>query len=106
MVQALVDLLQFLGTGAELGFEHQGAVGCVRYFRLYRVIRARERIIVWDPGRRFAYCAQEANAPGVLALLEEWTLTPSTDLDRRHRLQSTRPPAPEGEPTPHRPALP
>ncbi|MGW2702813.1 SRPBCC family protein [Streptomyces sp. NPDC001340] len=54
-------------------------VGSLRYFRLYRVIRARDRIIAWDPGRRFAYCALEANAPGVLALLEEWTLTPSTD---------------------------
>ncbi|MFF4572992.1 SRPBCC family protein [Streptomyces sp. NPDC001410] len=54
-------------------------VDSLRYFRLYRVIRARERIIAWDPGRRFAYCAQESNAPGVSALVEEWTLTPSAD---------------------------
>ncbi|MGW7363893.1 SRPBCC family protein [Streptomyces sp. NPDC054841] len=53
--------------------------GSLRCFRLYRVIRARERIIAWDPGRRFAYCAQETNAPGVRALVEEWTLTPSGD---------------------------
>ncbi|MFC9931461.1 SRPBCC family protein [Streptomyces sp. NPDC127190] len=54
-------------------------VGSLRFFRLYRVIRARERITVWDPGKRFAYCAVETNAPGVSALVELWTLTPSAD---------------------------
>ncbi|WP_406482887.1 STAS domain-containing protein [Streptomyces sp. NBC_01615] len=29
--------------------------------------------------RRFAYCAYEANAPGVSALVEQWTLAPLTD---------------------------
>ncbi|WP_406169081.1 SRPBCC family protein [Streptomyces sp. NBC_00996] len=53
--------------------------GSTRYFRLYRAIRARERIIAWDPGERFAYCAYEANAPGVSALVEQWTLAPSAD---------------------------
>ncbi|MFE3638896.1 SRPBCC family protein [Streptomyces sp. NPDC059168] len=53
-------------------------VGSVRHFRLYRAVRARERIIAWDPGHRFAYCAREANAPGVSALVELWTLTPSS----------------------------
>ncbi|MBJ6638668.1 SRPBCC family protein [Streptomyces sp. DHE7-1] len=55
-------------------------VGSVRFFRLYRVLRARERIIAWDPGHRFAYCAREANAPGVSALVELWTLTPSSGI--------------------------
>ncbi|MFJ9865687.1 SRPBCC family protein [Streptomyces sp. NPDC101165] len=52
-------------------------VGSLRHFRLYRVIRARERIIAWDPGTRFAYCAQEVNTLGVSALVEEWILTPT-----------------------------
>lgn len=54
-------------------------VGSTRYFRLYRTIQARERIITWDPGRRFAYCAYEVNAPGVSALVEQWILAPSAN---------------------------
>ncbi|MFD0515757.1 SRPBCC family protein [Streptomyces aureus] len=54
-------------------------VGSTRFFRLYRTIRARERIIAWDPGKCFAYCASEANVPGVSALVEQWILAPSAD---------------------------
>ncbi|MER5932453.1 SRPBCC family protein [Streptomyces sp. NPDC002054] len=53
-------------------------VGAVRFFRLYRFVRAREQIITWEPGRRFAYRAHEANVPGVSALMEQWTLMPTT----------------------------
>ncbi|MFF7749247.1 SRPBCC family protein [Streptomyces sp. NPDC007971] len=54
-------------------------VGSTRCFRLCRTFRARERIIAWDPGRRFAYRACEANVPGVSALVEQWTLEPAAD---------------------------
>ncbi|MEU2339581.1 SRPBCC family protein [Streptomyces sp. NPDC006654] len=54
-------------------------VGSTRCFRLYRAVRARERILAWDPGRRFAYCAYEANMPGVSALVEQWTLASRAD---------------------------
>ncbi|MFF3685959.1 SRPBCC family protein [Streptomyces sp. NPDC002187] len=54
-------------------------VGTVRFFRLYHLIRAREQIITWEPGKRFAYRAHETNAPGVTALMEQWTLAPTTD---------------------------
>ncbi|MFK0256373.1 SRPBCC family protein [Streptomyces sp. NPDC090445] len=53
--------------------------GSTRYFRLYRIIRAREQITAWDPGERFAYRAHEANAPGVSALMEQWTLQPTSE---------------------------
>ncbi|MFE3765528.1 SRPBCC family protein [Streptomyces sp. NPDC059104] len=54
-------------------------IGSTRFFRLYRVIRARERIIARDPGRHFAYRVHEASVPGVAAMIEEWTLTPYPD---------------------------
>ncbi|MEV5875376.1 SRPBCC family protein [Streptomyces sp. NPDC052101] len=54
-------------------------VGTMRFFRLYRLVRARERIIAWDPGERFSYRVQEVNVPGVSALMEQWTLAPLTD---------------------------
>jgi hypothetical protein len=58
-------------------------VGSTRFFRLYRLAGAREQIIAWDPGERFAYQVQEANMPGVSALMEQWTLTPFTDTRTR-----------------------
>ncbi|MFD5428450.1 SRPBCC family protein [Streptomyces sp. NPDC127084] len=54
-------------------------VGATRYFRLYRVVRAHERITAWDPGRRFAYRVEETNAPGVTAMMEQWLLEPTSD---------------------------
>lgn len=54
-------------------------VGSMRFFRLYRLVRAREQIIAWDPDERFAYQVHEVNVPGVRALMEQWMLTPLTD---------------------------
>ncbi|EST36619.1 SRPBCC family protein [Streptomyces roseochromogenus] len=53
-------------------------VGTMRFFRLYRLIRAREQVTAWDPDERFAYQVHEVNMPGVRALMEQWTLTPLT----------------------------
>ncbi|MGW1586989.1 SRPBCC family protein [Streptomyces sp. NPDC002386] len=58
-------------------------VGSMRSFRLYRLVRAREQVIVWAPEERFAYRVHEANVPGVSALMEQWTLTPLTDTRTR-----------------------
>ncbi|MFD7626544.1 SRPBCC family protein [Streptomyces sp. NPDC059851] len=54
-------------------------VGTMRFFRLYRLIRAREQVIAWDPGERFAYRVHETNAPGVTAMTEQWDLARSAD---------------------------
>ncbi|MER6999950.1 hypothetical protein [Streptomyces sp. NPDC000410] len=51
----------------------------MRYLRLCRVVRAREALLVRDPGERFAYRVHEANVRGVAAMMERWTLVPLAD---------------------------
>ncbi|OKK17512.1 polyketide cyclase [Streptomyces sp. CB00455] len=51
--------------------------GAGREIRLVGGVRFRETVMAADPGRRYAYRADETNAPGVRALLEEWRLTPA-----------------------------
>ncbi|MFD0212960.1 SRPBCC family protein [Streptomyces hirsutus] len=58
-------------------------VGSMRFFRLYRLVRAHEQIIVWAPDERFAHQVHETNVPGVSALMEQWTLAPLTDMRTR-----------------------
>ncbi|MET8753934.1 SRPBCC family protein [Streptomyces sp. NPDC004667] len=72
---------RWFGPANDVHYEDQPphGIGSTRFFRLYRVIRARERVIAWDPGRHFAYRVHEANVPGVAAVIEEWTLVPSPD---------------------------
>ncbi|MGW7365086.1 SRPBCC family protein [Streptomyces sp. NPDC054841] len=62
-------------------------VGTMRYLRLCRVIRAREALLVWDPGKHFAYQVHETNVRGVAAMMEGWTLAPLAD--RRTRVSWT-----------------
>ncbi|MEU5954588.1 SRPBCC family protein [Streptomyces sp. NPDC047525] len=52
-----------------------GAKG--REVRLKGGTRFRETIVATDPAERYAYRADESNAPGLSALLEEWRLTPA-----------------------------
>ncbi|MGW4872933.1 SRPBCC family protein [Streptomyces chartreusis] len=52
-------------------------VGTTRLLRLYRLVRAREILMVWDPGEQFAYRVHQTNARGVTAVMERWALTPS-----------------------------
>lgn len=54
-------------------------VGTVRYLRLCKVIRAHEKLLVWDSPGRFVYQVHDTNARGVAAMMEQWTLTPSAD---------------------------
>ncbi|MFF1922915.1 SRPBCC family protein [Streptomyces sp. NPDC058221] len=51
--------------------------GAGREVRLRGGIAFRETIVAAEPGRRYAYRADESNAPGMHALLEEWLLTPA-----------------------------
>ncbi|MER5252974.1 MULTISPECIES: SRPBCC family protein [unclassified Streptomyces] len=48
-----------------------------REVRLKGGTRFRETIMAADPAQRYAYRADETNAPGLRALLEEWRLTPA-----------------------------
>ncbi|MFJ1999526.1 SRPBCC family protein [Streptomyces chartreusis] len=52
-------------------------VGTTRRLRLYRLVRAREILMVWDAGEQFAYRVHQTNARGVTAVMERWALTPS-----------------------------
>lgn len=47
-----------------------------REVRLRGGVRFRETIVAAEPGTCYAYRADESNAPGIRALLEEWRLTP------------------------------
>ncbi|RPK68414.1 Polyketide cyclase / dehydrase and lipid transport [Streptomyces sp. ADI96-02] len=49
--------------------------GAGREIRLKGGVRFRETILAAEPGERYVYRADESNAPGLLALLEEWRLT-------------------------------
>ncbi|WP_411084719.1 SRPBCC family protein [Streptomyces sp. cmx-18-6] len=49
--------------------------GAGREVRLKGGVRFRETIVAAEPGERYAYRADESNAPGLRALLEEWRLT-------------------------------
>ncbi|MEU8679367.1 SRPBCC family protein [Streptomyces sp. NPDC048560] len=51
--------------------------GAGRVVRLRGGTVFRETIVARDPGERYAYRADETNAPGMRALLEEWRLTPA-----------------------------
>ncbi|OPF76977.1 MxaD family protein [Streptomyces antioxidans] len=48
-----------------------------REIRLIGGTLFRETVMAADPHERYAYRVDEANAPGLRALLEEWTLRPS-----------------------------
>ncbi|MEU9850341.1 SRPBCC family protein [Streptomyces sp. NPDC047985] len=50
--------------------------GTGREVRLKGGAVLRETILAADPGERYAYRVDEAGAPGVRALVEEWLLTP------------------------------
>ncbi|MFD4796892.1 SRPBCC family protein [Streptomyces anulatus] len=50
--------------------------GAGREVRLRGGVRFRETIVAAEPGTCYAYRADESNAPGIRALLEEWRLTP------------------------------
>ncbi|MFJ5049072.1 SRPBCC family protein [Streptomyces sp. NPDC088719] len=50
--------------------------GAGREVRLRGGVRFRETIVAAEPGTCYAYRADESNAPGLRALLEEWRLTP------------------------------
>lgn len=52
-------------------------MGTTRRLRLYRLVRAREILMVWDAGEQFAYRVHQTNARGVTAVMERWALTPS-----------------------------
>ncbi|MER6388068.1 SRPBCC family protein [Streptomyces sp. NPDC059382] len=49
--------------------------GAGREVRLTGGVRFRETIMAAEPERRYAYRADETNAPGLQALLEEWLLS-------------------------------
>ncbi|MEV7404466.1 SRPBCC family protein [Streptomyces sp. NPDC091267] len=51
--------------------------GAGRVVRLRGGIVFRETVVAAEPGTRYAYRADESNAPGLQALLEEWLLTPA-----------------------------
>ncbi|MFD4511022.1 SRPBCC family protein [Streptomyces sp. NPDC058464] len=72
------DWPRWFGPVSECSYE--GAppygVGTVRHIRLYRLFRARETVLAWDPGKRFAYQVDETGTRGVTAMMEQWTLTP------------------------------
>ncbi|MEV7616224.1 SRPBCC family protein [Streptomyces sp. NPDC089799] len=53
----------------------QGGAG--REIRLRGGVRFQETIMAADPEQRYAYRVDGTNAPGVLALLEEWRLDPA-----------------------------
>ncbi|MFF8831425.1 SRPBCC family protein [Streptomyces sp. NPDC015131] len=53
------------------------AGGAGREVRLRGGLVFQERILVSDAGERYAYRVEEANAPGLRALMEEWLLTPA-----------------------------
>ncbi|GAA1917412.1 SRPBCC family protein [Streptomyces durmitorensis] len=48
-----------------------------REVRLKGGTRFRETIVATDVAERYAYRADESNAPGLRALVEEWRLTPA-----------------------------
>ncbi|WPB94872.1 SRPBCC family protein [Streptomyces malaysiensis] len=48
-----------------------------REIRLVGGTRFHETVMASDPHERYAYRVDETNAPGLRALLEEWTLRPS-----------------------------
>lgn len=50
--------------------------GAGRDVRLRGGVRFRETIVAAEPDTCYAYRVDESNAPGLLALLEEWRLTP------------------------------
>ncbi|MFJ9112907.1 SRPBCC family protein [Streptomyces sp. NPDC102283] len=50
--------------------------GAGREVRLRGGIRFRETIVAAEPDACYAYRADQSNAPGLRALLEEWRLTP------------------------------
>ncbi|MEU8617881.1 SRPBCC family protein [Streptomyces sp. NPDC048623] len=56
--------------------------GAGRTVRLRGGVEFRETILASDPGARYAYRIDETNAPGLTALLEEWTLSPAADGTR------------------------
>lgn len=70
---------RWFGPANECRYEGEPpyGVGTTRHLRLYRLIRARETLLVWDPGKRFAYRVHETDARGVTAMMEQWTLAPS-----------------------------
>ncbi|MFB6816229.1 SRPBCC family protein [Streptomyces sp. NPDC056347] len=51
--------------------------GAGREIRLKGGFTIHETIMARDPGERYAYRADRADAPGMRALLEEWRLTPA-----------------------------
>jgi Polyketide cyclase / dehydrase and lipid transport len=48
-------------------------------------IVAKEKVLAWDEGRRFAYRVDDVNAPGVRAFMEEWTVEPTAEGKTRLR---------------------
>ncbi|MFJ4707416.1 SRPBCC family protein [Streptomyces anulatus] len=50
--------------------------GAGREVRLRGGVRFRETVVAAEPDTCYAYRADESNAPGLRALLEEWRLTP------------------------------
>ncbi|SFX72525.1 SRPBCC family protein [Streptomyces atratus] len=51
--------------------------GAGREVRLKGGFVIRETIMATEPGKRYAYRADQTNAPGMRALLEDWRLTPA-----------------------------
>ncbi|MEU9147962.1 SRPBCC family protein [Streptomyces sp. NPDC048349] len=51
--------------------------GSGREVRLLGGARLQETVMAADPEQRYAYRVDEANVPGVRALVEEWRLTPA-----------------------------
>jgi hypothetical protein len=59
-------------------------VGTVRLLRLHGGVVARERVLRWDElAGTFAYRVDEANVPGLDAMVEMWTTTPGSDRSTR-----------------------
>ncbi|WP_431774445.1 SRPBCC family protein [Streptomyces cucumeris] len=63
----------------EVSSAHTTDGGKGREIRLRGGVRFRETVMTAGPGERYAYRIDETNAPGLRALLEEWTLAPSGD---------------------------
>ncbi|WP_030559131.1 SRPBCC family protein [Streptomyces aureocirculatus] len=56
-----------------------------RVVRLRGGTRFRETILAAEPPRTYAYRVDVTNAPGLRALVEEWSLSPLTDTSTRVR---------------------
>ncbi|WP_055591019.1 SRPBCC family protein [Peterkaempfera griseoplana] len=65
-----VSLVEYLG-------EPPHGVGSCRRVQLTGGTRFVETVLVQEPARRFVYRVEESGVPGLLAMMEEWRLSPS-----------------------------